>query len=421
MKLTASKIDLARRCLWPFRPDAGPRNAGTSYAAAGHAEHAHIEHTLRTGDETPQSPTHARWLREWYETAPRTGWIVERPIALDPRSGETRIGPEGWDHRDYSWAPGWRWMLGTPDAYRIAGDGWVEVYDWKTGEAGHVKDPATNGQLLLLATALVREWRASGARLHLVLVNDRRLWAEPPAKLPRLDLEIFRDELVALLDGADDDPQATPGHWCRSLFCDYLGRCPSTAGALTRAVPYPGEHVVALHSGDFTGPEHVGWQWALCQAASKRLDEARTAAIMWLKAEPGRAAALPGGGVVEMETTRRESVDATLAIPLLRELFGARADEAIETKLSVTKGRIEDLAVEGRREDETKAAAKRRVLDALRAAGAVRETEYQSPKEREARRDEFLAVVQPDLSSVVRCSWCNTEHAGGPECCPEGI
>ena len=129
MKLTGSKIDLARRCLWPFRPDAGPRNASTQYAAAGQDEHARIEHTLVTGDETPKSPTHSRWLREFWTSAPKVGWIVERPVALDPRSGDTRIGPEGWDRRDYAWAAGWRWMVGTPDAYRIGADGGLGIYE----------------------------------------------------------------------------------------------------------------------------------------------------------------------------------------------------------------------------------------------------------------------------------------------------
>jgi hypothetical protein len=123
MKLTASKIDLARRCLWPFRPDAGPRNQGTAYAASGHDEHAAIERTLLTGDTTPQSPTHERWLRDWYATAPRDGLMAERPIAMDPRTGETRLGPDGWDRRDYAWAPGYRWMVGTPDLARIGDDG----------------------------------------------------------------------------------------------------------------------------------------------------------------------------------------------------------------------------------------------------------------------------------------------------------
>ncbi len=386
MKLTASKIDLARRCLWPFRPDAGPRNQGTAYAASGHDEHAAIERTLLTGDTTPQSPTHERWLRDWYATAPRDGLMAERPIAMDPRTGETRLGPDGWDRRDYAWAPGYRWMVGTPDLARIGDDKILDVWDWKTGEAGHVKDPAANGQLTFLAAAYVRHFRLRGARVHLVLVNDRRTWVET-AQHQRLDLELFRAELVALLDGANGNPAADPGHWCRSQFCDYLGRCPATAGALTRAAPYPGEHLVALHSADIASPEHAGWQWALCQAAAKRLDEARTAVIMWLKAEPGRAGALPGGGIVEIDTVRRESVDATAAMPVLAELFGARAEEAVEIKRSVTKGRVEALAEESRREGESKAAAKRRVLDVLRAAGAIRESEYATPKEREARRE----------------------------------
>lgn len=386
MRLTASKIDLARRCLWPFRPDAGPRNQGSFAAAAGHDEHAHIERTLRTGDTTVRSPTHERWLREWYADAPHEGWTIERPVAIDPRTGETRLGPEGWDHRDYAWAPGFRWLTGTPDCYRVDGRTLV-VPDWKTGEAKHVKDPGANGQLLLLAAALARHFNCTRARLELVLVNERRLWVER-AEVKRLDLELFREEVVALMDGADADPQATPGHWCRSMFCDYVGRCPATRDALVQANPAPARFIAAMHSADFQGPEHAGYQWWLVNAAEKRLAEMKLACIMWLKAEPGRAAPLPHGGVVEMETVRRENVDAEIAMPVLRDLFGAQADECAETKVSVTKGRIEDVAAERRMEGESKAAAKRRVLDVLRSAGALKATEYTSPRERaEVRED----------------------------------
>lgn len=385
MRLTASRIDLARRCAWPFRADAGPRNQGTSYAAAGHTEHALIEHTLRTGDTTPRSETHRRWLREWYALdANRMLWTVERPIAIDPTSGETRLGPKGWDHRDYAWAPT-RFLVATPDAYALTtladGRRAVRVVDWKTGEATHVKDPRTAGQMQLLGLALVRHFHASCASLEYVLVNDRRLWIEATL-VERLDLALFCQELEALLALSHTDVQPVRGPHCKGQFCDYHGRCPATASDLADQVPAIrlSRWVPVLHSSEFESLEHVGAQWALIGAAEKRLAELKQATIMALK-ERGPAP-LPGGGTVAMETFARESIDATTALPVLRELFGDAANEVVETKLSVTKARVEDLAAERHATGESKKAAKSRVLDLLRSSGALRVTEYESPKER---------------------------------------
>lgn len=391
MKLSASKIDLARRCAWPFRRDAGPRNDSGTYAAAGQDEHAHIEATLRTGDETPRSETHARWLAEFWCVDGQGGpdsWSVERPIALDPRSGETRLGPEGWDRRDYAWAGGWRFICGTPDAYQLCDDEsgrrWIRICDWKTGRAAGYADPRDAGQMLFLGLALARHFGADFVRLELVLVNETRLWVER-ADVPAIDLADFRWALVDLLDAIDASPEPAPGWWCRALYCDYLGRCPATAPALGQAVPaIPlARHPIVLHSGDFVGPEHVGYQWALIRAAEKRLAEAKTAAVMWLKAEPGREAVMPDGSRVAMRETVRESVDAKVAWePAVREALGAAAEQAITVQASTTKGAIESAAASlAAGWGVSKKAARERVLDQLRAAGVLRETRYESPEE----------------------------------------
>lgn len=378
MRLTASKVDLARRCLWPFRADAGPRNQGTFAADKGHDEHAHIEHTLMTGDTAPKSDTHRRWLAEWYalETNRDTGWTVERPIALDPETGETRLGPENWDRRDYAWAP-WRFMVATPDAYSVR-DGVVRVVDWKTGEQSGIESPSRAGQMLVLGLALARHFRCSAADLSFVLVNDRRLWAETE-RVSRLDLAIFEDELNSLVAATKTDVAPVRGPHCKAKFCDYLGRCPATREDLALAVPAP-RVVPVLHSSEFVDAEHVGAQWSLVQAAEKRLSELRVAAIMWMR-EHRTPVPTPFGGVVEIETTERELVNET-TVRVLRDLLGEAADPAIERSESTTKAKIESLAAAIAEPGETKKAAKDRLLTAMRERGAFKVSVSEVPKER---------------------------------------
>lgn len=390
-RLSASKIDLARRCLWPFRPDAGPRNGSTFAASAGQDEHALIESTLLTGDTSPKSETHARWLEEWWPKHQHVEWHVEHPIALDPVTGETRQGPTSWDRRDYAWAP-WRFMVGTPDAWGIEGgvlhDGVLRVVDWKTGNAAHIKDPSAAGQMLFLGLALELHLRGQGVRvrgvsLEYVLVNERRLWIES-AIVSRAHLAAFRSELQALVEGADGNPQPVEGHWCRSHWCDYLGRCPVTRHALTHAAPPPeAPFKVALDAKEIESDEHAAWQYALIKAAGKRLEEATAAIKARAKSHP---IPLGDGRFYGQVEKSRETIDieAPGAVTLLEQMgMGA----AVTIKRSSSKEAIERAAGPVAKEQgRTKKAQVGIALDALRQVGAVKTTSYTEIGEYEATK-----------------------------------
>lgn len=118
MRITASKVDLAQRCAWPFRPDVeDPPRTESDAANSGTAEHARIEDSVVHGTEQPASDTHRRWLLDWWPANQHLDWHTEVALALDPITGETRTGPK-WEHRDYAWAPP-RMVTATLDALAV--------------------------------------------------------------------------------------------------------------------------------------------------------------------------------------------------------------------------------------------------------------------------------------------------------------
>lgn len=403
-RLTASGVDRALRCGWAFRPDAGPANsAGPSAAAdSGTDEHGHIEETideeaeraligesLLDGPLEPKSRTHARWLDEWWPRERHLEWRAETSIAIDPATGETRLGPtgEGWGHRDYAWAPD-RMIPGTIDAWTVDG-GTLRVVDWKCGQASHVGDPQTSGQLRTLGLALARQIGHRGpVSLEYVKVNDTRLWVER-ALLTRSDLLAFQLRLAELALSISDAP-ASPGHWCSSLWCPYLGRCPATVGSLSRVRGgLPGDPFrVVLAGGRFESDEHAAWQYRVLRAADKTLEEAWAA----LKARARQRPVPLGDGVTYAETEKsRETIqiDAPGAeAALARELPEVPLAEVVEVRRKVTKERIEEAA---RRVAAARSAAvgKRvtikavvaQTMIALRQVGAVKVSPYRELSE----------------------------------------
>lgn len=403
-RLTSSKTDLALRCAWGFRPDAGPGNTATSAAAeAGTAEHGHIENSieeeadaindeaersfiadsLTTGESLvdARSETHRRWLLDWWPQNRHLEWRTEYAIAIDPATGETRRGPPNWPHRDYGWAPP-RMVPGTIDAWAIE-DETLRVCDWKCGQASHVGDPRTSGQLRTNAVALARAIGHRGPiSLEFVKVNESRLWVET-ATVSRLDLLAFQAELARLVAALDGNPQPVEGHWCHSMYCAHLGRCPLTRGALDSVRGgRPGDPFrIATTAAELSSDEHAAWQYRTLRAADKILEEAWAA-----EKERARSRPVPlGDGVVygEVEKSReRVLIDAPGAEHELRRVLGTHFWSVIKTKREATKGRIEEAArgvaaerSAGGKKVAIKAVAAEAFL-ALRQCGGMKLSEY---------------------------------------------
>jgi hypothetical protein len=252
--------------------------------------------------------------------------------------------------------------------------------------------------MLFLGLAYERHLRHLGTpvdavSLEYVLVNESRLWVES-ALVKRPELSIFQSELVDLMREIDADPQPVRGHWCKSMWCDYHGRCPATAGALEALAPAPAFPVV-LSPAEFVSDEHAAWQYRLVQAAAKRLEEA-TAAVKERAWE--KPIALEDGRVYGPRERTRESVkiDTPGALDVLNEQLGDRACQAVETKISSSKSAIEDVCrVVAKERGTTIKAVKASVFAALHAVGAIRVSTYQELDEYEPEIKRGLAGGEP--------------------------
>lgn len=427
-RLTASGIDRAERCAWGFRPDAGQTNDTNSDAAtAGVEDHGHIEASIdedaaehEFNDETergfiganfgaevePKSPTHARWLAEWWPKNRHLAWKTEVAVAIDPLTGETRLGPEGWQHRDYGWAPP-RMIPGTIDAYAFDG-GTLRINDWKCGQASHIGDPRTSGQLRTLGLALARHLGHRGpVSLEYTKINEHRCWVEA-APLGRADLLAFQGDLLALTRKIDGNPQPVEGHWCSSMWCPYLGRCPATLGALTQlraGLPEDPFRVVSS-AREIRNDAHAQWQYRVLRAADKMLAEAWKA----LK-EHARSRPIPLGDGVEYAEVDKVRETVRIEVPgaeaVLARVLGEHAAGVVEVKRKATKSRIEAAAkpvaaarslAAGKRVPVTAVAAE--VFLGLRSIGAMKVSEYRELGE--VRRAVPLAETMGEIGEALR-------------------
>lgn len=418
MRLTASRVDLAFRCAYPFRADVHIARDESAAAEKGTAEHSHIEGTISDPDAegAAESETHARWIAEWWaherETAP---WQEEVAIALNPHTSETRLVerlPDG--HRDYSTIPE-GFIAGTADGFASVSPR-VRVADWKTGQAAALvrrelvrgadgrltarqagwRRPSETGQLLTLGAAFARYFGAREAELEFVPVNEHRLHVEREV-VGRLALRLHEQRLVEVLDEASGDARPKSGPWCSALYCPLLGHCPATASALAHTAPATtiGPFILATHSGDFQSAEHLGWQWTALDAAEKRLAAGRLAAKIALRER--FSGTLPDGSTLVLEPQRRETIDAS-APGVVAELERLGLGTAVERVPRVSKGSIleavkpvVDAAWEAAKARGAKvkgityAAAQAETVTALAKIGGVKVSEF-----------EVARVIPPD-------------------------
>lgn len=431
MNLTASKIDLARRCQWPFRADAPRyRYVESEAATLGKQVHAEIETTLAgdlkpclaaglpDADHAPGDKPHGdvsdewrAWHRDWYlphrERLARSDVYVERKAAIHPETGRGRLGPAGSHDRDYSYAP-YEWMKGTADLVVLGNELTgaspqvvLEVIDWKTGQQAGLPDPYLSGQLTWQALAFTAALKAEGVKIDACRLTYVKVTPEgchtSSAELSAVDLAVFRGEMMELRELIAGDAQPVRGPHCKAMFCPYFGECPATSGDLTQIAPdqvlHPEFRVVT--EGEFASDEHAAWQWNLLEAAADRLAKAKAAVLDRITKAP-----LPvAGGVVRFATKHRESIEADRDVAgYLRMQLGEHATRAIETKVSVSKASLKravDDAVRAQHPDKLPRGLLGRrfdeVIDGLREAGKVKLSTYQVAEFEEVEGEEVKA------------------------------
>lgn len=383
--ISASKLDLAAKCAWWARPDAPrPPYVPSKYADDGNDVHDEIDTFLRDG-VIGESEAFVVWLRDWWPSNPSAYWTPELQIAMNPRTGEVMVGHASRRDRDYRWIPR-GWISGTADAINVSerdGERIVHVVDWKTGRADHVEPVARNGQMLFLAAAFAGHFGASSAVVELAFVHLEGVRSET-ATLDCFALADFVDGLRAL-DESIPNATPNPGPHCRGKFCASFGTvCPATTGkGRVIADPPAPPFAVALTAEEIESDEHAAWLYQAARQAQHRLSAIWEALRMRAMMAP---IPLGEGRVYAISQTTRESVDASVdgAVDVLRRHLGDKAENAL--KFSTSKAAIRraasDLKATGAPVKIGELEAK--IMEELRAIGAVKVTTSATPEERPA-------------------------------------
>ena len=382
-RISGSRVGLAMLCGYSARTDVPqPPRVQSEAGEKGTSEHALIENTIRTGEETPQSPTHATWLAEWWPRARGEGWRTEVAFAVNPKTGEA-IELSGKGHRDYSQCPA-GWVPLTLDALLVDRKGGVAyIRDWKTGYEPSWEPAATNPQLLTGALAVAGVYGVSRVEVGIVHVTADR-YHEDAADVDVLDLEDWRATLDAVVERvAHAEP--SPGPHCRAKWCDHYGRtCPATAQALVEALPEKPRLPVVVDAASIQGPEHASYLYQLARAAKARLDAIWEALRVYSDEHGGIPA---GEGLVwKRGETRRETIDLSTraAVDALKRELGDAWAQAVTVETSKSAIKIAAGTIKAQT-GETIAAVEARTLAALREVGAVQTKASATYDERRAK------------------------------------
>jgi hypothetical protein len=410
-RLTASNLELAYRCLYPFRPSAGQGAPAGESAGAGTAEHAHIEHTLVTGDTRPRSPIHARWLDTWYVHHGMGPWMAEVAMAMDPVTRAVMRGPRPSDTGPdrYPWAPA-GWVPGTADAIQLFVDGEpanelelarlrgadpdrhvaVRVVDWKSGfRARDFLTPTReNMQLLWLGLMAAELYGADEIIAEIVFCRADGVWVDSHRTDP-LELRALRDivsGMFAALRGEDEEALAPKrGPWCADKYCALHGLCPATRGDLARLTDTR-KIVMPTSPHEVRSQQHASEVYQVLRAAKAAAEVVWQALRRWTE-EIGPIQVAPGVAWGRRTTAPRETIDlgeGTQEEPIppgvraIMEVAGPAWPLAVDFGSSKARVRAAARAMA----DAEKAAGRRasiaameaRLMDALRAGGHVTTT-----------------------------------------------
>ena len=384
MRITGSSLPLLARCQWWARPDVdAPPRAASSEMLLGSAVHSAIEAELRgesfAGDADladEVAPFLAAW-REWWATAPlgAGNWRSEVAFAYDPTTDTARELGEVRARAYPETAPSE--IAGTVDAVLVdlRGDRAV-VVDWKTGTDFErlTADAADNRQLRGYALAVSRAYGVETVRVAVVRIEPDGV-THTFRDYDALDLAASADEVrrqIAAIPAA----HPAPGMWCRR--CRAVAVCPSTVAAVDTLVPAtPPPVPVPLEVTRENAPALLARLRAV-EAACEAVDAAL------------RAFADANGGIETVDgrrwrkvTTERASIrlDGPEAAVALEALERAGAADAVETKVSTSRAAIARVIKAQGKKGKVAEAAVEAVVEALRAAGAVRTTTVESYRE----------------------------------------
>ena len=381
---TASKLHIARHCLYPWVDGVEWHDDdGSSFAASrGTFTHRFIAAALDPAcsapdvDPSDDAAVEGRRLADvalawWRDVASkRDDWNdepwCEVTFSCDVRGECVEHGR--MRREDY---PRDR-IVGTADAYWFADDGALHVLDWKTGSAVNTEDVADNTQLRGLAAMLSARYGAAvtSAVVHLAFVAEDGVTLRT-AHMTSGDLVGALSELQDMVwdlgERASRNPPQSGAH-CR--YCP-VKACQARDGVVDALAQVDAvDFTTRRLSEEITGPEHAAWLVEHIAVAEGVIDRVKARLREYADAHGG--VRLPDGRVWarrDIDTERIEPGAATA------ELLAARGLSSALT-ISTTKAAVEKASLD-------KADAKA-TLDALREAGLVRTTttaRYEARKE----------------------------------------
>lgn len=287
-------------------------------------------------------------------------------------------------HRAYPDSAG---LPGTLDWLVTQPDGRVEVIDFKGSEP--VTRASENLQLALYALQVARARGLDEVGVAIVYVHPDGRLVRDAARLDVFGLLVAAERVRAIWQKVLDAREAHARGALDTATGDHCARCPAMAScpAMVSLVRELATAPPAAETLPSLSDEAAGEAWvklAMVKAVVDRMDAALRQRAM--------RAGLPlpdGRRLMPCDTTRR-TVDARRALPVLRELVGDRAESVVEQ--SVPSTAVDSLASEvAKASGEKIKAVKARVWDALRSAGAVRDSTYPVLRVRKAGSDDAEA------------------------------
>ena len=408
-RLSASKRKLGRSCLYWARDDVALPEDPSAGAAVGSALHQSAdedvsEDALRDGwrpgadldaiaERWGLSPLereklfllHDVWAEWWSSFASAEGWRTEVPFAFDVATGRARALPCRGP-RDYSACSSTE-VPGTIDALRIdPAEGVAVVLDLKTGRPPKRASDYID-QLAFGALCATRVHGLERARVVLAHVPERGVFVDE-AELDAFDLDAAAADLPRVL-GAISTAEPNPGLHCRELFCPARACCPATTAALTMVASSTLSPAAARRL-PLVGPIEDDDQAITLLEGLPRLeawiDDRKRALRAY--ADETEGLRLPDGRVWAGRPAKSTTLHLEVrgAEGALRSVLGDAAELAISrgvTQVGIDRA-ARRLAVKHGDIKRIRQAA----LEALRAAGAVKKSEFRRYEARAAGPEE---------------------------------
>ncbi len=361
--ISASGLELAEACDGAHSL-AQVRRPSDAYQTKGTAIHAYLEAAL-AGD--PQAlarvPDEHRAVCAGIDLArlfPEGSRVLtEAPLAYDPVTDSARVLGPG-PHRSY---PGLRAgeVPGTVDAIETWGEP-VERVRITDHKSGWLRVEPDSFQLAVYGLMVARLFGVESIDLRIAQIDEAGAMVLKERTLDAFDLLTVAGRVSRILERVADAralvarggmPSVVMGEWC--TWCCAQTACPAQAGlARTVLAELTADSVQALLAG--ASAEQVGIWWEKLSHVAPLVEEMQRG----LKAlvDQYQEVPLPDGRRVVSKESSVRSVNAKVALPILREVLGPKADDLVSTRVTLT---------------DIEAAGGKELMVRMKQAGAVHE------------------------------------------------